>query len=143
MIREQVEKQMKKALLSFAKKEDKGADGIAFFIHTKPTEEEPELMPKYFYAIDGTPVQENGKTKSLRFVQDILGKKLDLMGMEHLASSFLSQYFARTVEETKAQPKDLYLMITGADAEAKELVVVLYKKAEVIKNLNMEEIFGE
>jgi hypothetical protein len=143
MVQDKVRKTMRKALLSFAEKENKGADSIAIFIHTKPTDEQPMLLPKYFYAVDGTPVQENGRLKELRFVQDILGKKMDLMGMEAISANFLATYFKNTAEEVEADPKTLYIMIKGQDEKANELTLALYKGSKVEKHLKLEDIFGE
>jgi len=143
MVKETVEKTMKKALLSFAEKEGKPANNIAFFIHTKPNEEDPALTPKYFYAIDGIPVQENGGLKNLKFTQDILGKKFDLLGTEMIASNFLASYFKNVSQETESDPRSLYLMITSEDEKAQGLIIALYKGSEVIKHLQLEDIFGE
>jgi hypothetical protein len=143
MVRDHVEKTMKKALLRFAEQEGKPANKIAFFIHTKPTDEQPELEPKYFYAVDGVPVQEDGKLKDLKFTQDILGKKIDMLGTSFLAANFLSKHFAKISEEHEADPRTLYVMITCADEVAEELTIALYKGNEVIKKMELDEIFGE
>lgn len=143
MIREHVEKTMRKALRSFADEANTDANKIAFFIHTKPSEADPTLTPKYFYSVNGQTVMENGKLKDLRFTQDILGKKFDLLGTEVMASQFLSNYFKNVSEAHEADPRSLYVMITSSDTEGKKLVVALYKGSQVLKNLNLEDIFGE
>jgi hypothetical protein len=143
MVRDQVEKTMRKALLRFAEQEGKPANNIAFFIHTKPTDEQPELEPKYFYAVDGVPVQENGQLKDLRFTQDILGKKIDMLGMSFLAANFLSKHFATISEELEADPRTLYVMITCKDEKAENLAIALYKGNKVVRNMELDEIFGE
>jgi hypothetical protein len=144
MIREHVEKTMKKALKTFADKAGTEANKIAFFIHTKPSEEDPTLTPKYFYSVEGkTVMEEDGSLKNLRFTQDILGKKFDLLGTEMLASQFLSNYFKNISEAAEADPRNLYVMITASDEEAKKLIVAIYEGSEVLKNLQLEEIFGE
>jgi hypothetical protein len=144
MIREHVEKTMKKALKAFAEKSGTAANKIAFFIHTKPSEEDPTLTPKYFYSVDGNTVMEkDGSLKNLRFTQDILGKKFDLLGTEVLASQFLSNYFKNVSEEAAADPRNLYVMITASDEEAKKLILAIYKGSQVLKHLQLEDIFGE
>lgn len=143
MIRDHVEKTMKKALKTFAEKAETTANNIAFFIHTKPTEEDPTLTPKYFYSVKGKTVTENGKLKDLRFTQDILGKKFDLLGTEVMASQFLSNYFKNISETNDSDPRNLYVMITSSDEEAKKLILAIYKGSEVLKHLELEEIFGE
>ena len=143
MVKDHVEKTMKKALLRFAEKEAVSANRIAFFIHTKPTDEEPELTPQYFYAIDGVPVQKEGKLKALHFTQDILGKRIDMLGTSFLAANFLSKHFAKISEENEADPKTLYIMITSKDEDAKELSIALYKGNKVLKEIELDEIFGE
>jgi len=144
MVKEQVEKTMKKALMSIAKKEGKTAKSICVFIHTKPTKEEPECRPKYFYSVDGNIVKgEDGKTKELYFVRDILGVKFDLLGMEALAINFFAQYFKNKSEELKTESKSLYIMITSCVEDAKELILALYKNAQEIKRFSLEEIFPE
>lgn len=144
MVRELVEKTMKKALRKFADNEGSAANKVAFFIHTKPNEADPTLTPKYFYSVNGqTVTDENGKLKNLRFTQDILGKKFDLLGTEAMASQFLANYFKNISQEYDANPSSLYIMITASDEEAKNLVLALYKGADVLKDLKLAEIFGE
>ncbi len=143
MIRDHVEKTMKKALKSFADKASITANRVAFFIHTKPNEEDPTLTPKYFYSINGQTVTENGKLKDLRFTQDILGKKFDLLGTEVMAQQFLANYFKNISEKYNADPRNLYIMITSEDEGAKELKLALYKGSEVLSDLKLEEVFGE
>ena len=144
MVREHVEKTMKKALKKFAKKADTEPQNIAFFIHTKPSEADPSLTPKYFYSVEGkTVTDENGKLKNLRFTQDILGKPFDLLGTEALANNFLQSYFKTFCSEMQVEPKSLYIMITTSDSEAKKLKLAAYKGSEAIKELELEEIFGE
>ena len=143
MIRDHVEKTMRKALISFSDKAGITANRVAFFIHTKPSEEDPTLTPKYFHSINGKTVTEDGKLKELRFTQDILGKKFDLLGTEAMAQQFLANYFKNISETHDADPRSLYIMITSKDEEAKELKLALYKGSEVLSNLKLEDIFGE
>jgi hypothetical protein len=144
MVREHVEKTMKKALKRFAGDANTTPNNIAFFIHTKPNEADPSLSPKYFYSIEGrTVTDENGKLKDLRFTQDILDKKFDLLGTEALAKNFLQSYFKTFCTEMEIDPKSLYIMITTSDEEAKKLKLAAYKGSEVVRELELEEIFGE
>lgn len=142
MVKELVEKTMKKALNRFAEKEGKTANNIAFFIHTKPNEQEPNLAPKYFYSVDGETIMENGKIKDINFTNDILGKKFDF-GTEAMASHFLAGYFSNVSEEIKADPRSLYVMITSADEKADNLILALYKGANILRELKLEDVFGE
>lgn len=141
MVREQVEKTMKKALVRFSENEKVTANRIAFFIHTK----NENLSPEYFYAIDGKPVRdESGGLKNLRFTQDILGKKMDLLGTEFLATQFLSNYYKSFCSENEIDPNMLYVMITAADEEAKKLSIALYNGNQVLKDdMKLDQIFGE
>jgi hypothetical protein len=151
MIKEPVEKVMRNALLAFAQKEGKPVISISVFIHTKPTEDEPELFPKYFYTVDGNSVTEEyedkgeikSRVKDLDFVRDILNKKFDLMNLEPMAGQFLMNYFKYTSEELQVNPKALYLEVTSSDAEAKDIIVILRKGSEVIKKINLGIVFGE
>lgn len=144
MVKDHVEKTMKKALVKFAKDEKTEPNKVAFFIHTKPNEADPSLAPKYFYSVNGkTKTDENGKLKDLRFTQDILGKKFDLLGTEALANQFLQSYFKTFCSEMEVEPKSLYIMITASDMEAKKLKLAAYKGAEVLQELKLEDIFGE
>lgn len=143
MVSEQVAKAMKKALKKFAETHSTTPNNIAFFIHTKPSEADPTLTPKYFYSLNGETVTENGQLKNLRFTQDILGKKFDLLGMEQIAAQFLGNYFKNTCEVHEINPKSLYIMITSSDNEAKELRLAAYNNSEVLKELNLTEVFGE
>ena len=143
MITALVEKTMKKALVNFAKKENETPNKVAFFIHTKPSEADPTLTPKYFYSVNGRTVTEDGKLKNLRFTQDILGKKFDLLGTEVMAAQFLASYFKTVSQEYEADPSHLYIMITSSDSEGKDLLLAVYKNSQVLKNLKLDEIFGE
>lgn len=144
MIKEQVEKKMKKALSSFAEKLNETPDNISFFIHTKPESKEDKLYPKYFYAKNGVPVtDDNGKLKDLKFTQDILGLKFDLLGVEAISAQFLSTYFTTISNEYNISPRNLYIKITSKDKDCKELDLALYEGGEVIKKLTLDDIFGE
>ena len=156
MISTQIEKTMKKALITFAQKEGKCATDISFIIHTKPTEKSPELTPQYFYAVCNKPVTEEVKVKmqngeeenkqvpiGLRFTQDILGIKFDLLGQEVIAAQFLMQYFKSISESKKIPPRNIYISIGATDGEAKNIIVGLYKGQEVIETLKLEDVFGE
>lgn len=143
MVRTMVEKKMKKALLSFAEKEQKTPDRIAIGIHTKPTEDSPELLPKYFYTVDGQTVKENGEVKELRFVQDILGKKMDMMGTSYHADIFFAKFFKERSERHRVTPQQLLVLITCIDEEAKNLALGIYNKSEQIQSVELHEIFGE
>ncbi len=144
MVKEHVEKTMKKAVTQYAEKMGVEKNKVAFFIHTKPTVEAPELLPRYFYTVNGVPVKkEDGSLHELRFTQDILGKKFDLLGTELMAKQFLSSYFKTVSEEFEANANSLYIMIKGSDKDKNELDLALYKDSTVLKTLNLEQIFGE
>tara|TARA_R110001606_G_C15272115_1_gene639603 strand:- start:266 stop:700 length:435 start_codon:yes stop_codon:yes gene_type:complete len=144
MVKEHVEKTMKKAVKSYAEKLGVKKSEVAFFIHTKPTEEAPELIPKYFYTVNGIPAKkEDGSLHELRFTQDILGKKFDLLGTELLAKQFLSSYFKTISSEFKAKASSLYIMIKGCSRSNNNLELALYKDSEVVKTLELGHIFGE
>tara|TARA_R110002020_G_scaffold185953_5_gene383840 strand:- start:268 stop:762 length:495 start_codon:yes stop_codon:yes gene_type:complete len=162
MVKGIVEKTLKKALIKFATEKDTKANSIAFYIHTK----NDEYNPEYFYSVNGqVVVGENGSPTSLRFTQDILGLKMDLQGREMISSQFLSRYFktlseityadllnelseekkAFTTEEalTKIDVKNLYIMVTSADEEAKKLRMAIYNKNHLINEMKLEHIFGD
>ena len=144
MVKEHVEKAMKKAVTKFAEKLGVEKNKIAFFFFFKPTVEAPELLPKYFHTVNGVPVnKEDGSLHELRFTQDILGKKFDLLGTEMMAKQFLSSYFKTVSKEYKANANSLYIMIKGSSQDENELALALYKDNVVIKNLDLEQIFGE
>jgi hypothetical protein len=139
MVKELVEKAMRKALNRFAVIEEKPSKAIQFFIHTK----NEDFSPQYFYAVDWQVVQNEGETKELNFTQDILGKKFDLTGKELLAKTYLTNYFKVVSKEEKEDVKSLYIIITCHDEMATDLAVALYKNNEELRKLQLEEIFGE
>ena len=101
-------------------------------------------MPEYFYLVNFNPkLDENGQTKELDFNNDILNIKMDLLSREAMASQFLKNYFKNIAEMEKAKPKEIYLMITSADEEAKKLVVGLYNNATELRKLSLGEVFGD
>ena len=73
MVKEHVEKTMKKAVKTYAEKLGVKKSDIAFFIHTKPTEEAPELLPKYFYTVNGIPA----KKIQIYFVNNVTSMKVN------------------------------------------------------------------
>ena len=138
MIAERVEKTMKKALKKLTAEQSCSPNDIAIYIHTKPTEENPALSPKYFYTKNGKPI------RSLVFTKDILGFKIDLMGTEALVSQFMQNYFKNTQESTNIPAKDSYIMIKAADENYENLNLALKdSKGALIKKLTLEEVFGE
>lgn len=143
MIKNNVTKELKKALNRFADQEKTKANGIAFFIHTKPTKAEPKLNPLYFYAVNGDVVTEGEGIKHLRFTKDILGKKFDLMGTEMMAGHFLANYFSTISEKHNISPEEIYIMITTESENAEKLIVIIYNGADPIEEVSLEQIFGE
>ena len=136
MVREQIEKTMKKALTKFAEKDGVDPRDVAFFIHTKPSEADPILRPKYFYSVGGKIIKDaEGRLKSLRFTQDILGKKFDLMGMEAMAEQFLANYYNNISKEFDTEPDNLYVAISfdpnRLQVQHQEMLVLFLK--EVVK----------
>ena len=94
--------------------------------------------------MNGVPVKkEDGSLHELRFTQDILGKKFDLLGTELMAKQFLASYFKTVSEEFKAKANSLYIMIKGSDKDKNELDLALYKDSTVLKTLDLGQIFGE
>lgn len=134
---------MKKALKSFAEEKNVTPNEVDIFIHTKPTKEQPTLEPKYFYTVKGNTVKDENGVKELDFVRDILGKKIDLLGMGVISAQFLGNYFKSISEEHSVDPRLLYIRITSSDKNAENLLIALYKKTEVLKRLKLEEVFGE
>ena len=140
MVTQQIEKTMRKALVRFSELEDVKANEIQMMIHTK----NDELLPEYFYLVNFNPkLDENGQTKELDFNNDILNIKMDLLSRGAMASQFLKNYFKNIAEMEKAKPNEIYLMITSADDEAKELVVGLYNNATELRKLSLGEVFGD
>jgi len=139
MVKELVEKTLRKALNRFAGNEGLPSNSIQFFIHTK----NEDLSPQYFYAIDWKVIENEGKPKELNFTQDILGKKFDLQGREMLSKQFFTNYFKVLGDDTKEDIKSLYIIVTTHDEIAEDLTLALYKNNDKLRDLKLEEIFGE
>ncbi len=139
MVRGQVEKNMKKALIRFGENHSVAPSDVKVFIHTKSE----ELTPEYFYAVKGETVLEDGKLKKLDFNNDILNVKWDFLQREPMTSQFLSNYFKNVSISEKVDPENLYVMITADKINPNFLIVALYEGSEVLRKLDLEEIFGE
>jgi|19_taG_2_1085344.scaffolds.fasta_scaffold55005_2 hypothetical protein len=139
MIRGKIENIMRTALVKFSNEEKESVNDIKIVIHTK----HEEYIPEYFYLVKGVPKKdENGKTKAITFNQ-ILDKKFDLLNKEMIAAQYLKNWFKNVGKDVEASPKELYVMIGADDEEAKKLYFALFKNGEPLKELKLDEIFGE
>ena len=144
MIKEKVEDMMKTALNKFAQQENVTPNNIAFFIHTKPTQEDPELTPKYFYTKNNDVVlDEQGKTKELDFKKDILGKRIDFLGISEMTSNFLKNYIKSECKTNNIHPTKIYLRISSTDEQLSKVNVIMFNGTEQVKTLTLEEVFNE
>ena len=53
------------------------------------------------------------------------------------------QFFNKESRETESDPKSLYVGIQPMDEDLKELGIALYKDGAILKNMKLDEIFGE
>jgi hypothetical protein len=143
MIAELIGKSMKKALANLAKNQSVTTKYVSLFIHTKPTEFNPETSPKYFCAVGGKPIYEDGKVKDLRFIQDVLGEKMDLLGKEYHASNFFTKYFLSVSEKHKIAPSRVYIRIDESLSEDKDFEIGIYDKGELLEEVSLTDIFTE
>jgi len=139
MIKDKIEGIMRKALLKYSSLEEELINDIKIVIHTK----NDEYIPEYFYLVKGIPKQdENGNQKTITF-NEILDKKFDLLNKEMIAAQFLKNWFKNAGNDIKASPKELYVMIESGDEKAEKLLFALYKNADPVRSLSLDEIFGE
>jgi len=142
MIAGKIEKIMKSAIKRFAEREGVEAKTIALMIHTK-TEDH---APLYFYTLSGKPKKdENGDLANLRFVEDVMGKRLDALGYQGHAHMFFTSYFKTLANEFECNASLLYIMICMT--EDSELTLGVYKHEGTgvvnIKKMTLEEVFGD
>lgn len=140
MISAAVRKIMTGAVLRLANEEKIEPSRLSIVIFTR----NEELIPEYYYTVDDTPKVENGEIVLLRFKQDILGKKIDMMQQEALAAQFLSSkfaYFANAHEEDGFSVFNMDLLIKPKTNGAEDFNVLLCHDKKFVKNYTLEDIF--
>lgn len=139
MVQNIVEKTMKKAILKYSALEDKNATSIQMMIHTK----NEELIPEYFYLVDGSPKRtEDGKTKSLTFTE-MLDKKFDLLNKEMIAAQWLKSWFKNISKENECKASEIYINISADNDNIDNIKIKLYKNATGLREVSLQEIFPE
>lgn len=133
---------MVNAVHNFAKKDGVEPNEVQFFIHTKGKSEiDGGADIKYFYAINGKPVKkEGGGVVDISFL-DILGKKLDIIGMGMIASQYLRTVFFENAKELDCEQEDLYIMLIP-NKDADDVACCLYKEANAVKRQTLDDLFG-
>lgn len=140
MIANQVEKIMRSAIKRFSENDNVKCNNVQIMIHTR----NDELNAEYFSMINGVPkVDENGEIEPLDFNKDILNTKMDFLQREHLANSFLKNYFLETSKEFSIEPKNIYFMIHSKDTEAKDIGVTLFDTNNKVKDLTLNDMFDK
>jgi hypothetical protein len=140
MVKGQVKKIMKSALVRFAKENNVETEKVAIFIHTKSD----DCEPLYFKTVSGvTDKDDNGNTKGLDFNRDILNVKFDLMQRAYLTANFMKGYISSVAEVEDINAKEIYILIGSKNSDASELKFVLYHKSKALRGLTLEDIFGE
>ena len=140
MVKGQVKKIMKSALVRFAKESNVETEKVSIFIHTKSD----DCEPLYFKTIGGvTEKDEKGNTKSLDFNRDILNVKFDLMQRAYLTANFMKGYISSVAEVENINAKEIYILIGSKNSDASELRFVLYHKNKALRPLTLEDIFGK
>tara|TARA_R110000824_G_scaffold139685_16_gene305019 strand:+ start:1014 stop:1436 length:423 start_codon:yes stop_codon:yes gene_type:complete len=139
MVQNIVEKTMKKAILKYSALEDTNATSIQMMIHTK----NEELVPEYFYLVDGIPKRnEKGETKSLTFIE-ILDKKFDLLNKELIAATWLTSWFKTISDDIECKPSEIYINISAENDKIENIKIKLYKNSTGIREVSLKEIFPE
>lgn len=140
MVKGQVKKIMKSALVRFAKENNVETEKVAIFIHTKSD----DCEPLYFKTVSGvTDKDDKGNTKGLDFNRDILNVKFDLMQRAYLTANFMKGYIASVAEVENINAKEIYILIGSKNSDASELRFVLYHSSKALRPLTLEDIFGE
>jgi hypothetical protein len=141
MVKGQVKKIMKSALVRFAKENNVETEKVAIFIHTKTD----DCEPLYFKTVSGITEKDSvtGATKSLDFNRDILNVKFDLMQRAYLTANFMKGYISSVAEVEDINAKEIYILIGSKNTDASELKFVLYHKSKALRGLTLEDIFGE
>ena len=139
MVQNIVEKTMKKAILKYSALEDKNATSIQMMIHTK----NEDLIPEYFYLVDGIPKRaENGQTQSLTFTE-MLDKKFDLLNKELIAAQWLKSWFKTISTDNNCSASEIYINISTESDKIENIKIKLYKNSTGIREVSLKEIFPE
>jgi len=143
MIKGKVTSIMTKALIRFAEINETTADKVSIFI---------QLINKkdivYTLALSGKFVKnEDGTIKQLKFVKDILGKKIDLLPTELLTANFLREWFENTSVIEKLELKNTFLRIGSMDNKVSEFKLGIYSIKDgcfsMYKDLKLEDVFNK
>jgi hypothetical protein len=140
MVEGQVKAIMKDSLNRFSILHNVESSNVCVFIHTK----KEDFCPAYFYQVKGATIKnEDGKVKELDFNRDFLNKKFDILPRKLLTDNYLKKYFKKISTEHSVDARELYLRITCADKEANELKLALFHNSNCLKQLNLNDVFGE
>lgn len=139
MIKEKVEGIIKKAFERFSK--NAGVTCKEISIGILP---DSDLSPRYFKIVKNSfEKDENGNKIELNFNKDILDKKFDLLGTEHLVGFSLKGSIKTYIDEYKIDKNRLMLRIYTHDEDAKSLNIAIYNGNESVKTMTSSEFFGD
>lgn len=131
MINEYVEKIMRNGITHFAEQLQKPTADIQILIlWDKDTE-----SVKYKKMIRG------GESVYIKF-NEILNVKFDLMGREGICGNFITNTLRKYSKEYSCEMSELFVVIYLLEEEEKDIRLFLYRNAEAIKEIELEEILS-
>ena len=129
MINDYVEKIMRDGITHFAEELQKPTTDVQILIlWDKDTE-----TVKYKKMIRG------GESVYVKF-KEILNVKFDLMGREAICGGFISNTLQKYAKEFSCEMSQLFVVIYLLENEEKDIRLFLYRGADAIKEIELEEI---
>ena len=98
--------------------------------------DDAECLPTYKVMADFKP------QKNVTF-SDLLNVKVDFLGREFIATTFIKNCIKRLTKENNCNPTDINVVIYSNDDEVNEIRLYLFVKNKPIKPLTFDYIFGE
>lgn len=134
-IAKQTKKIMQKAIKTFAEKN--GVENKDSQVLIYPSN--AELEPKY-------KICTNWKPKNEATFNELLNVKVDFLGREFIAGSFIKNTFGRIIREEKCKDfKDVNVIVYSASNDVKEtdIKLHLFVNMKPIKEITFDYLFGE
>jgi len=123
---------MRNAIKRYAKENDTANSKSQILICS----DDAECIPSYKVLTDYKPQKE------VTF-NDLLNVKVDFLGREFIATTFIKNCIKRLTKENSCSPNEINVIIYGNEDDLGEIKVYLFVKNKPIKPLSFDYIFGE
>ena len=129
---QQTKKVMQNAIMRYAKENEIANSDSQILIST----DNPDCIPSYQV------LKENKPYKDVTF-SDILNVKIDFLGRELIATTFIKNCIKRLTKEFNCNYNDVNVLIYPMDNSCNKIKVYLFIGTSPTKELSFDYIFGE